>query len=128
MRDPTSECGGRVMETQTFFGSQNTSKLQVPPSRPVPDGLRAAERLAQVAHVLAVDEAHARLDRGGDAVRAAEVLGPHVARQAVGDVVGDWAIASASSSKAIRHATGPKISSCAMRIRLSTPPNTVGST
>src|SRR5204862_3755796 len=28
-----------VMLTQTFFGSQNTSKLQVPPSRPVPDAL-----------------------------------------------------------------------------------------
>src|SRR5574337_1073559 len=32
-------------------------------------GLGAAEGLAQVAHVLAVDEAHAGFDRGGDAVR-----------------------------------------------------------
>ena len=37
-------------------------------------------------------------------------------------------IASASSSNGIRHATGPKISSCAIRIRLSTSANTVGST
>src|SRR3982751_6836497 len=37
-------------------------------------GLGAAERLAQVAHVLAVDEAHARLDGGGDAMGAADVL------------------------------------------------------
>src|SRR5690242_10173842 len=43
-------------------------------------GLGAAERLAQVAHVLAVDEAHAGLDGRRDAVRAPEVLGPDVAR------------------------------------------------
>src|SRR5574340_962718 len=47
-------------------------------------GLGAAEGLAQVAHVLAVDEAHPGLDRRGDAVRAAQVLGEDVARQAVG--------------------------------------------
>jgi hypothetical protein len=34
--------------------------------------------------------------------------------------------ASASSSNGIRQATGPKISSCAMRMRLSTSANTVG--
>src|SRR6186713_1396719 len=49
--------------------------------------LGAAERLAQVAHVLAVDEAHPGLDRGGDTVRPADVRGPDVARQAVRDVV-----------------------------------------
>src|SRR6476661_6011543 len=52
-------------------------------------GLGAAERLAQVAHVLAVDEAHAGLDRRGDAVRAADVLGPDVAGEPVLRVVGD---------------------------------------
>src|SRR6476469_3046155 len=51
-------------------------------------GLGAAEGLAQVAHVLAVDEAHPRLHRRGNAMGAAEVPGPDVARQAVGDVVG----------------------------------------
>src|SRR5262245_2640804 len=45
--------------------------------------LGAAERLPQVAHVLAVDEAHAGLDRRRHPVRAAEVLAPHVAVQAV---------------------------------------------
>jgi hypothetical protein len=38
------------------------------------------------------------------------------------------AIASASSANGIRQATGPKISSCAMRMRLSTSANTVGLT
>ncbi len=38
------------------------------------------------------------------------------------------AIASASSSKGIKQATGPKISSCAMRMRLSTSAKTVGMT
>src|SRR6185369_4894106 len=51
-------------------------------------GLGAAEGLAQVAHVLAVDETHAGFDRRGDAMCAAEVLAPHIARQAVLDVVG----------------------------------------
>ena len=51
-------------------------------------GLGAAEGLAQIAHVLAVDEAHAGFHRRGHAVRTAQVLGPHVAGQAVGDVVG----------------------------------------
>jgi hypothetical protein len=37
-------------------------------------------------------------------------------------------IASASSSNGIRQATGPKISSCAIRIRLSTSAKTVGRT
>src|SRR2546427_12782243 len=45
-------------------------------------GLGAAEGLAQVAHVLAVDEAHAGLDGGGHAVGAAHALGPDVAGQA----------------------------------------------
>src|SRR6478736_6014653 len=52
-------------------------------------GLGAAEGLAQVAHVLAVDEAHAGFDRRGDAGCAADVLGPHIAREAVLRVVGD---------------------------------------
>ena len=39
-----------------------------------------------------------------------------------------WAIASASPSNGIRQATGPKISSWAIRIRLSTSANTVGRT
>src|SRR5438105_9091271 len=51
-------------------------------------GLGAAEGLAQVTHVLAVDETHAGLDRRSDAVRATEILGPHVAAQAVLDIVG----------------------------------------
>ena len=49
----------------------------------------ATERLAQVAHVLAVDEAHAGFDLRGDAVRAAEVFGPHITGQAVLNIVGD---------------------------------------
>src|SRR6478736_659857 len=42
-------------------------------------GLGAAEGLAQVTHVLAVDEAHAGLDCCRHPVRLAEVLGPDVA-------------------------------------------------
>src|SRR5215212_3709592 len=49
--------------------------------------LGSAEWLAQVAHVLAVDETHAGFDSGRHAVRAAEVLGPDVAREPVRDVV-----------------------------------------
>src|SRR5215212_3346354 len=62
----------------------------VAPGSAFPAGARrlgAAERLAQVAHVLAVDEAHPRLDRRGDAMRPADVLRPHVARQPIRDVV-----------------------------------------
>src|SRR5689334_4488371 len=64
----------------------------VAPGSAFPAGARrlgAAERLAQVAHVLAVDEAHAGLDRRRDTVRTAEVLGPDIAGQAVRNVVGD---------------------------------------
>src|SRR5258707_1805764 len=51
--------------------------------------LGAAERLAQIAHVLAVDEAHAGFNSTGDAKRAAGALGPDVTRQAVGNIVGE---------------------------------------
>src|SRR4030095_9984739 len=51
-------------------------------------GLGAAEGLAQVANVLTVDEAHAGLDRGGDAMGTAQVLGPDVARKTILDVGG----------------------------------------
>ncbi len=47
------------MEMQTFFISANTSKLYSPPSRPVPEAFYAAKWLAQVTHVLGVDEHHA---------------------------------------------------------------------
>src|SRR6185312_4543863 len=50
--------------------------------------LGAAEGLAQVAHVLTVDEAHAGLDGRGDAVGATEIVAPHVAAEPVGDVIG----------------------------------------
>src|SRR5580698_8537060 len=49
--------------------------------------LRPAERLPQIAHVLAVDEAHTGFDRSGNAVCTTGILGPDVARQTVGDVV-----------------------------------------
>ncbi len=52
-----------------------------------------------------------------EAVRAADVAGPDVAGEAVAHVVGD-ASASASSSNGITVSTGPKISSCAIRIVL----------
>ena len=45
--------------------------------------LGAAERRAQVAHVLRVDPAHAGVDRLRDAVRAADVVGPDVGREPV---------------------------------------------
>src|SRR5579862_2125271 len=50
-------------------------------------GLGTSEWLAQVAHVLAVNEAHSGLDRGGDAMRPAEIFAPDIARQAVLRVV-----------------------------------------
>src|SRR3984885_3939345 len=49
--------------------------------------LGPAERLPQIAHVLAVHEAHAGLDGGGDAVRPPEILAPDIAAQSIGDVV-----------------------------------------
>ena len=49
----------------------------------MPDRLDPAERRAQVAHVLGVDPAHAGVDRVRDAVRAADVVGPHVGREPV---------------------------------------------
>src|SRR5215470_13975483 len=55
---------------------------------PYAGGLGAAEGLAQVADILAVDEAHAGFDGRGDPVRTPEVLAPHVAAQAVAHVVG----------------------------------------
>src|SRR5204863_9787983 len=51
-------------------------------------GLGAAEGLARVSHVLAVDETHAGLDGRCDAVRATESLAPDIAAQAVLDIVG----------------------------------------
>src|ERR1700679_147595 len=50
-------------------------------------GLGAAERLPQIAHVLAVHEAHAGLDGGGDAVRPPEILAPDIAAQSIRDIV-----------------------------------------
>src|SRR5688572_9617553 len=80
-----------VMRTQGYGHVLRFAKNLVAPGAafaPGARGLGAAEGLAQVTHVLAVDEAHAGLHRGRDAVRAADVLGPDVARQAVLDVVG----------------------------------------
>ena len=51
-------------------------------------GLHPAERLAQVAHVLAVDEDHPGLDAACQAMGLADVLGPDVGGQAVFHVVG----------------------------------------
>jgi len=51
-------------------------------------GLGAAKGLTQIPHVLTVDETHAGLDGGRDAMRTPEILAPHVAAQAVRDVIG----------------------------------------
>src|SRR5215472_17035798 len=51
-------------------------------------GLGTAEGLAQVAYVLAVDETHAGLDGGRHTMGAPEILAPHIAAQAVLDVIG----------------------------------------
>src|SRR5438552_13947720 len=48
----------------------------------------AAERLAQIAHILAVDEYQARFDAGRKPMRLADVLRPHVGCEAVAHVVG----------------------------------------
>src|SRR6516225_8058616 len=50
--------------------------------------LGAAKGLTQVPYVLAVDEAHAGLDGRRHAVRAPEILAPHVAAQTILDVIG----------------------------------------
>jgi hypothetical protein len=60
-------------------------------------------------------------------VGAADVLGPDVAGQAVLDVVGQLDRVRLVLN-GIRQATGPKISSCAICMRLSTSANTVGQT
>src|SRR5213082_161232 len=119
-----------VMRAETHAHVLRLKKHLVTPGTALPadaGGLGAAEGLAQVTHVLAVDEAHAGLDGRCDAVRATEILAPDIAAEAVLDIVG-LATASASSLKGIRHATGPKISSCAIRMRLSTSAKTVGQT
>ena len=76
-------------DTQTFLISQNVSKLASPPSRPMPDSLTPPNGCPEVAHVLAVDEHHARLDTGRESMRTADVLRPHVRREPVRDVVGE---------------------------------------
>src|SRR5450830_986195 len=47
-----------------------------------------AERLTQVAHVLAVDEDHAGFDAVGQAMGLADVLGPDIGRQTILGIVG----------------------------------------
>src|SRR5215831_4241499 len=79
-----------VMGTQAHAHVLRLEKHLVAPGTSLPTrarGLGAAEGLAQVAHVLAVDEAHARLDGRRHAVRAPEVLTPHVAAQAVLNII-----------------------------------------
>ena len=88
-------------------------------------GLHPAERLAQVAHVLAVDEDHPGLDAACQAMGLADVLGPDGEARPYSTSLARRS-ASASSLNGIRQTTGPKISSWAMRMRLSTSANTVG--
>ena len=52
-------------------------------------GLGAAEGLTQVAHVLAVDEAHPRLDRRSHAMGTTDVFAEDVAAQSVWRLVGE---------------------------------------
>src|SRR5438105_8391788 len=80
-----------VMRAETHAHVLRLEKHLVTPGPALPadaGGLGAAEGLAQVTHVLAVDETHAGLDGRCDAVRATEILAPHVAAQAVLDIVG----------------------------------------
>src|SRR5437867_3889134 len=49
--------------------------------------LDAPEGLAQVAHVLAVDEYHPSLDAGRETMRLADILRPHVRRKPVLDLI-----------------------------------------
>src|SRR5213080_2016562 len=80
-----------VMRAETHAHVLRLEKHLVTPGTALPadaGGLGTAEGLAQVSHVLAVDETHAGLDGRCDAVRATEILAPHVAAQAVLDIVG----------------------------------------
>src|SRR5580698_8584257 len=79
-----------VMRTQAHADVLRLEKDLVAPSPALASGaggLGAAERLAQIAHVLAVDEAHTRLDGGSDAMSPAEILAPDIARKPVLDVI-----------------------------------------
>src|SRR5947208_7172526 len=80
-----------MMRAETHAHVLRLEKHLVTPGPALPadaGGLGAAEGLAQVSHVLAVDETHAGLNRRCHAVRAAEILAPHVTAQAVLDIVG----------------------------------------
>ena len=63
-----------------------------------------------------------------NAMRAADIAGPDIAREAVVDVVGDARAHPVSSSNGIAVSTGPKISSCAIRIWIARAANSVGLT
>src|SRR5437879_10618285 len=80
-----------VMRAETHAHVLRLEKYLVTPGTALPadaGGLGAAEGLAQVTHVLAVDETHAGLDGRCDAVRATEILAPDIAAEAVLDIVG----------------------------------------
>src|SRR5215469_10611464 len=79
------------MGTETHahvLGLQKHLVTPGPALAPRTRGLGPAKGLAQVAHVLAVDEAHPGLDGGGHAVRAGEILAPDVAAQSIARVIG----------------------------------------
>src|SRR5438045_5871609 len=80
-----------VMRAETHAHVLRLEKHLVTPGTALPadaGGLGTAEGLAQVTHVLGVDETHAGLDGRCDAVRATEILAPDISAEAVLDIVG----------------------------------------
>ena len=113
------------MEMQTFFISAKTSKLYSPPSRPVPEaftppnGWRRSRTFWVFTNTMPASILRARrstLLTSWVQMYDARPYSTSLARRSP----------SASSLNGSRHATGPKISSCATRMRLSTSASTVG--
>ena len=84
-----------VLEFVGAFGKADVLGLHVEVERIVAavaadaGSLQAAERRRQVAHVVGVEPDHAGFEFVGDAQRAAEVVGPDVAGEAVAHRIGD---------------------------------------
>src|SRR5437762_14305880 len=80
-----------VMRAETHAHVLRLEKHRVTPGPALPadaGGLGAAEGLAPVSHVLAVDETHAGLDGRCDALRATQLFAPDMDAEPVRDTVG----------------------------------------
>ena len=85
---PAAGCGGGRARRRRSSARRRPRSSSVPPSRPVPDALVPPNGWRRSRTFWLLTKHMPASIAGGDAVGAADVLGPDVARQAVGDVVG----------------------------------------